>query len=125
MKNPALLFAGLVFALGFSTAAFADERADHFSGEPAETLNQAVANFSDYNGQLAIIVAKDALEPEDMLQVHQLTYTLENALEKIRTELADLADTLEAVHVASERMEADAVKTQGRKYLQVAAEVIP
>lgn len=123
MKNLSILFAGVVLALGLSAAAHAD-RPDHFKGKPAETLSAAVANFSEYNQHLAAVLAKDSLEPADMVKVHELTYTLENALEKLRAELAELADTLEEVHVASEKLDAKAVKTQGQKYLGTAREII-
>lgn len=123
MKNLSILFAGVVLALGLSGAAHA-ERPDHFKGKPAETLSAAVTNFSDYNQQLAAILAKDSLAPADMVKVHELTYTLENALEKISAELTALAETLEEVHVASEKLDANAVKTQGQKYLGTAREII-
>lgn len=114
----------LALCLGFAAYTIADERPDHFKGKPAETLSAAVTNFSDYNKQLAAVLAKDSLEPTDMVRVHELTYTLENALEKLREELDDLADVLEEVHVASERMDANTVKSQGQKYLGTAQEII-
>lgn len=70
------------------------------------------------------MLAKDSLEPTDMVKVHELTYTLENALEKLREELDGLADVLEEVHVASEQMDANTVKSQGQKYLGTAQEII-
>lgn len=114
----------LALCVGFAAPAMADQRPDHFKGKPAETLSAAVVNFSDYNKQLAAVLAKDSLEPADMVKVHELTYTLENALEKISAELTALADTLEEVHVASEKMDASAVKAQGQKYLGTAREII-
>lgn len=71
-------------AVGFTGAVLAsDDRPDHFKGVPSETLEAAVGNFSEYNKKLAEILAKDELTPEDMVHVHELTYTLENALEKL------------------------------------------
>lgn len=123
MKKLSMLFAGTVVALSLSGAAHA-ERPDHFQGKPADTLSEAVANFSEYNEKLSAILAQDNIEPADMGTVHELTYTLESALEKIQSELAELAETLEDVHVASERLDTESVKTQGRKYLQTAREII-
>jgi len=120
-----LSLAGIVFALGVSGIACADARPDHFKGEPAETFQEAVANFSAYNEKLAAILAKNTLEPADIVQIHELTYTLENALEKINEEFEDLADTLEEVHVASERLDAAQVRTQGEIYLDTARQVFP
>lgn len=95
-----------------------DERPEHFKGKPAETLEQALTNFSEYNGKLANILKKDELSPKDLYEVHQLTYTLENALEKIREEYEELAEALEEVHIASESNEPGTVKSRGREYLE-------
>lgn len=59
-----------------------------------------------------------------MSTVHELTYTLENALEKITTEFTALAETLEAIHVASETADSATVMTRGREYLSVSRQVI-
>lgn len=114
----------LVVCLGVTLSVHADQRPDHFEGKPAESLAEAVASFSEYNQKLADIVAKSELSAADMVEVHELTYTLENALEKIRSELDMLADVLEEVHVASERLDAEKIKSEGLKYLETAREVI-
>src|SRR5690606_21127756 len=75
------------------------------------------------NGQLEAILAKDELGPEDTAKIHELTYTLENALARIESEVEALEETLEEVHVASERYEVETVRTQGRKYLDNAAKL--
>ena len=112
-----------VFILSFSALTLA-ERPEHFKGKPAETLEQAVTNFSEYNSKLAKILAKDALNPKELHQVHELTYTLENALEKINAEFIELAEILETVHVASETADAKTVKNQGLHYLNTARQAI-
>lgn len=114
----------LILAATVSSPIRAEERVDHFEGEPAETLEQAVANFSEYNARLAELMARDELSDADLVTVHELTYTLENALERINSELADLSETLESVHLASEALDAESVHRQGRKYLETAAKVI-
>ncbi|MCH8543662.1 MAG: hypothetical protein LAT61_08835 [Alcanivorax sp.] len=116
-----LLGLTLLFGSGLALA----DRADHFEGLPADTLEQAVANLSEYNRKLAALVAQDSLSPQDMHAVHQLTYTLENALERIHTELGDLAEVLEEVHVASETADPDTVLQQGRAYLDKARTLVP
>lgn len=122
MKARGLIMAA-VFTLA-SSAVIADQRPDHFKGQPSETLPQAVSNFSEYNQKLSALVEKNELTPAEMHQVHELTYTLENALEKIRDELKGLADTLEEVHVASESADADTVKTKGREYLETSRQLV-
>lgn len=121
MKIQTALLAGAVFALSLTSVAHADERPDHFKGEASPTLAAAMANLGEYNAQLAAILAKDELGPEDTAQIHELTYTLENALAKISSEVEGLEETLEDVHVASERYEVEVVKTQGRRYLDRSA----
>lgn len=123
MKFVSTLLAVALFALSASGSALA-QRPDHFKGKKAETLNEAVANFSEYNKKLSAILAKRDLAPADMVKIHELTYTLENALENIRAELAALAETLEEVHVASERLDAAAVKARGQTYLRTAREIV-
>ena len=112
--------AGLVSPAVASGAA---ETVQHYKGKPAETLPQAVANFSEYNRKLKALLDGPVTDA-DMAEVHQLTYTLENALKKINEEMAGLADTLEKVHQASEKLDRDAVIEHGRAYLSVSGQVV-
>jgi hypothetical protein len=109
-----------------AAVAFAQtDRVEHFKGLPAETLEQAVENFSVYNGRLQEVLDKGTLTAEDLATVHELTYTLENALAKIDTELTTLAETLEEVHLASEAADIGRVETAGQAYLSGARVLIP
>jgi len=112
------------FVSAMSAPLNAEGRPDHYEGKPAETLEQAVANFSEYNTKLEAILAKNELSARDLNEIHQLTYTLENALEKINMEFSDLADVLEEVHVASETAGYDAVKERGQAYLETARQLV-
>ena len=113
----------LGFGLLLSTGALATERVPHFKGEPAETLTQAVANLSAYNQKLNTLLEQD-LTAENMIKVHQLSYTLENALEKIKEEVDTMADNLEAMHIASETMDTNTAKTKGKAYLEAAGTLV-
>lgn len=124
MKASTLLLSALIVLIS-SPIALAEPRPEHFKGLPATTLTQAVANFSEANARLDALIKQAVLTPQDLHQVHQLTYTLENALRKIRAELAVLAKTLEAVHVASERADPATVKVQGKAYLETARLLSP
>ncbi len=95
----------------------------HFKGLPAPDLATAVANFSEYNTRLEAKLASK-LTDEDLAEIHELTYTLENALEKIEDELEELAETLEEVHVASENFDREKLKKNGDVYLQVSRTII-
>ncbi|SNX58988.1 hypothetical protein SAMN06296273_0450 [Nitrosomonas ureae] len=123
MKRPVFLTASILI-LGFSTFASASERPDHFKGKSANTLKEAVINFSEHNAKLEEILTKENLTPEELYNVHQLTYTLEKALKKINEEFVELAETLEKVHVASETADAETAKNQGLRYLETARQVI-
>jgi hypothetical protein len=109
-----------------STSLAADEGhgQSHFKGKPSATLEQAVINFREHNAKLAKLLAKDKLTPQDALEVHELTYTLENALKKINSDLAELADVLEEVHIASEKIDTVTIKKRGKVYLDISQKVI-
>lgn len=118
MHHSLKLFATVV-VLGVSAASWADsDRPAHARGEPAETLQQAVTNLSEYNTRLEALLERDELTARDMHDVHMLTYTLENALQKIQADLQETAGVLEEVHIASETNEPDVVKEKGQVYLQ-------
>ncbi len=106
------------FSLLVAAPALADDRVDHFEGKPAETLEQAVRHLSEYSKQLESLVEGD-LSNADMGEIHQITYTLENALAKLDTDLNELAETLEEVHIASETADKETVKQSGKTYLEV------
>ncbi|WP_090334281.1 DUF6746 family protein [Nitrosomonas sp. Nm51] len=119
-----VFMAMMALFLFYATVIKAEEKQEHFKGKPSETIEQAVSNFSEYNRKLSSILNQDTLSPRDMQQVHELTYTLENALEKINSTLSTLSDTLEAVHVSSETGDADAMQTEGMRYLDTARQII-
>lgn len=124
MKKLSSLIAVTLLVLGFSGLALSSERPDHFEGKPSETLAAALDNFADHNEELEAILSNDELSSQEMVQIHELTYTLENALNKIRSELDGLAEALEEVHVASERADTHTVQTRGSTYLKMADEII-
>jgi len=115
-------FTAVAASLLVAAPAFASDT-DHFKGEPSHTLEQAVANFSQYNKKLEKVLAGD-LTPEAMNEVHQLTYTLENALQKLDGEIDELEETLEKVHKASERADTDTVRTAGKQYLTNSRKIV-
>jgi len=112
--------------LGSASAVLAsDTPIQHFKGLPAETLEQAVKNFSEANTRLEALLAKEQLVSEEIGEIHSLTYTLENALQKINADFRALEEVLEEVHVASERMEVETIRDKGRVYLDTARQVVP
>lgn len=121
------------FALALVVTAFSaplslasdEDRVEHFEGEPSRTLTEAVGNFRAANAQLEQIIAQEDPDTQAVFEVHQLTYTLENALEKMRDEMENLAEVLEEVHIASERNDGTTVKQRGQDYLETARQIVP
>lgn len=116
MKN--LLLTALCTGL-LATTAHA-ESPDHFSGEPSRTLEEAITNLGNYNARLTELLAKDELSNRDLGTVHELTYTLENALARIDAEVDTMAASLEEVHLGSERVDRKRVRLNGMAYLNAA-----
>ena len=125
MKRIASLTLAFALPLALALPALAEDRPDHYEAEQAETVEQALANLHEYNAKLASLVEKEALTPEELNQVHLLTYTLENALKRLRDEHERLAEVLEEVHVASEALDTDTVQRNGREYLERAQRLVP
>ena len=112
----ALLKTGtLLTALAVSGLATATD-VEHYKGEPADSLPEAIAHLSEYNSKLAALLEGE-LTPQAMNEIHQLTYTLENALGRMDQELDVLAETLEEVHQASEHADPSTVRQRGTDYL--------
>lgn len=90
----------------------------HFKGEPADTLEAAILNLSSYNKKLAVYINQPSeITPNELHEIHQISYTLENALERLSAEVKDIQDLLEEVHLASEQARYDDAKNHGKAYL--------
>lgn len=121
IHRPLLLAAALCLSL--PAIASEDERPAHFKGKPAATLEEAFDNLATYNKKLETLLESE-LTPQSMAEIHQLTYTLENAVRKIDSEVADLAETLEDVHLASEVNNTSVTREKGKAYLDVAKRLL-
>jgi len=98
-----------------------DPRLDHYQGLRAETLVEALQHLTEYNAQLAPLLAQSSLSLAELDAIHQLTYTIENALERIGSEVHELAELLESVHVASEQGDPATVLRDGRTFLEASS----
>jgi hypothetical protein len=116
-----ILTVAAAFSLCLISLGLAEDRPAHFKGKESPNLEVALANLKESNAQLAEILQKEELGGEDLLQVHILSYTIENALETIGKEQVRLAELMEEVHVASEKNDAKTVKTSGEAFLKAAA----
>lgn len=119
MKGNTWVVSAAAALLLFGTAAQADDdRPAHFKGASVSSWSEAQDNLTKYNNELADILAQDKLSPQDGVKVHELTYSLENALEYMEEAIDELAEQLEEVHVASEKNELDTIKNKGIIYLE-------
>lgn len=105
-----------------STPAIAMDDDDHFEGLPAETLDDALTNLRAGLPELHAALGGE-LDELAMNDIHELTYTLENAMARLRLEIIALEAELEALHLASERWDAGAVRTHGATYLEGASKL--
>lgn len=96
----------------------ADEDYSHFPSLKAPNAQVALCNMMKFNQKLNTIANKPKLSPEDMVKVHELTYTLENAVIRLQKELNTIAVDLEKVHKASETLDDKTVKNSGAAYLK-------
>lgn len=94
-----------------------DENYDHFPSLAAPDMATAYCNLATYNKKLAAIMSKAELSAEDMVKVHELTYTLENAVIRMQQTLDTLAEDLEKVHKASEVLKHETIKQAGSDYM--------
>jgi|AntRauMFilla1563_2_1112583.scaffolds.fasta_scaffold29718_1 hypothetical protein len=119
MKTIVNIFAA--FCLTLSAASFAsdDRQYDHFPGLKAPTMAIALCNISRYNELLAQIIQKDEISVADMTNVHELTYTLENAIGKLSEDLLEAKVDLEQVHLASETLQVAIIKRHADLYLAI------
>ena len=116
MKNAAKITAILGFAIT-SISTVASEDGNHFPSLDAPNTTVAVCNLNNYNEKLKTILAKSELSDLDMLKVHELTYTLENAVIRLQKDLENIAVDLEKAHKGSEALKQDVIKQSGTDYL--------
>ncbi|MDP5187519.1 DUF6746 family protein [Alishewanella sp. SMS8] len=102
-----------------ATLVQASDRPAHFSGKAVSDVQQASKVFLEKNTELANLLAGE-LNPTSVTAIHQLTYTLENALALIPNTNDQIKAALEEVHLGSEYMDYERVKRNGATYLQLA-----
>lgn len=124
MKNLTLI--ALTLCFGLSAAALADdddEMYQHYKPEKSENLQQAIKNLNKYNATLNELISGD-LDAQDQAKIHELTYTLEVALERLDDELDKAAEQLEEVHLGSESMDKERITENGKKYLKTLQKIL-
>lgn len=124
-----LFLAGALAAASVSGPALGSEdekeEFEHYRTEKSETLEKAVKNFSEYNKRVAKALEKGELSAADVEQIHEATYTLEDALQRMQQGMEELEHTLETLHRASEAHQVAAVQKAGKAYLDLAGQIVP
>ena len=120
MKRLFLVMVGGLMSSGL-VLADSQDRLDHFEGAPSENLPQALENIQEGNQRLNQLLSAETLSDEQMGEIHMLTYTLENALQRIDQEVDAMAISLEEVHLGSETLDQERVSSNGEAYLEAAA----
>ena len=95
----------------------ASEEVDHYAAKPSETLAEALATLADYNARVEAVMARDTLSVQDMEEVHEYTYTMEQAVARIAAEMEEIAVVLEEVHQSSEGDDPEALRAATGAYL--------
>jgi len=109
-------------ALGLAgLPAAASDEVDHYAAEPSETLAEAMANLREYNAKVEEVMARDALSVQDMEEIHQYTYTMEQAVARVAAEMEKIAVVLERVHLSSEGDNPHALRGATEVYLEMTA----
>jgi len=107
-----------ICALGLTALpAAASDEVEHYAAKSSETLAEAMANLAAYNAKVEEVMAREELTVQDMEEVHEHTYTMEQAVARIASEMEKIAVVLEEVHMASEGDDPDALREVTGTYL--------
>ncbi|MBK1697638.1 DUF6746 family protein [Rhodovibrio salinarum] len=117
MKRLAAAVLSLGLLAGGPALADSDGQVQHYKAKPAPNLEVAVKNLREYNQKLDELLSQE-MTVENMEKIHQLSYTLENALQRVDKDLKNIASVLEGMHLASEKRNEKAVKDNAETYLE-------
>jgi hypothetical protein len=106
-----IILALSVFALGLSgvnTTVKADDAIDHYEGKEFKNKKEAYKTLKETSAEMAEVAASEKLDVAKMEQIHQTSYTTEDAVAYLakknkRDDMKPLAEKLEEVHISSER----------------------
>jgi len=112
-----------MMALGVSLVSLADaeDRLPHYRSEKPATLVEARSSFKRALMDVAVLLKSESVDIAKLEKVHQLSYSLEAAIERFQDEepkvsgLKELADAVEELHLASEKHELGASQSAHKK----------
>lgn len=113
-------------ALTLPTLCYADnESVDHFQGEEPQSLAHAKMMVQQSHQQIEALLRNEKLTTEEIHELHELTYSLENAVAFIQEDIKNAADALETLHKASETYDPKKTRDSAKVYLQAAKVLSP
>lgn len=121
MKNITTIIAATCLLLSLTSIASDKKQYSHFPAQSSPNLETALCNIASYNKLLTQITQKKEMSVEDMVRIHELSYTLENAVSKLSSDLAQAAVDLEEVHLASETLQPTIIKKHAKMYIDITA----
>lgn len=117
MKKIVMIIALGIFAVtgaGFVSGGIASEdksedKVEHYEGKDFANADEAKKALIETSEKMAAVAADDNLDVGKMEQIHEISYTTENAVAFLnkKSALDDLAAKLEEVHLSSEDHKAD------------------
>lgn len=115
MKKIILTLSIMALTGGFYTLAVAnddDARVMHYEGDTVETAAAALQSLKDHDAKIADILKAETLEDSALESIHEISYSLETAIDKLiadkageTAKLEAVDEAVQAVHYASENHE--------------------
>ena len=112
-------FSAVALLVSFMSTPLLATDVDHYKGKPSPDLKSALCNLQSHDADFKAMIGNDPMKVEDLAKLHQMTYTMEVALQKVQQELVKAAESLEKVHKASEVLAGDNVKVTAPDYLNI------
>lgn len=89
-----------------------DDRIHHYEGAEIHSSEEAVKILNEENAKIAAILEAEKLTDANLEKIHEISYSLENAIDKLiaekagsKTQLESIDEAIQAVHYASENHE--------------------
>ena len=124
MLRKSILTTAILLSLSsMALASGDDKRPSHFEGEPSKSAEQALQHLQTYNTRIRELLAKPSLSEADSLEIHESTYTLEKALQRLKADLEKLQEVLEKLHLSSENYQQAEVRKYGPEYLALSKKI--
>lgn len=117
LASMAVVLTGAIVAPAIAEEDHDEARVEHYQGHAIATPEEALKTLQDENVEISAILKVEKLTGLQFEKIHEISYTLENAIDKLIAEKAAPQDQLDAVdeavqavHHASENHEEEKVR---------------